>query len=474
MSIPPTAGFGRVHVPPRIADLGLSFEKPAGWVLPELPDEVPDFADPTAFVGLAVAMAPYAALVFSVAARPAYGDGTLEDWLESLARSQGLDPGAVEPQQLGDLDGVGCDGIQVADGAVMRLRVLLAEDGHRLLTVTLMAPDDLWPSAWPTFERMIASFRLDAPKGATVARPAVAPAPATRGGVLELAEDADSLDPEHPTNAWLRDQGVGLVPRVVDVDLGARRARLASGAIRATFPLPLGWHVIDDGRRVLVFDAGGSTQIEVRRVATDGRPLAAWLDDILAATLAEHPGAEHVRFDADGVECLALRNLIVEGDAVEQVFLLREAPGETLLRARVTAAPGEVRRAMDIVGEVLTGAEFTAAEPAAPDWWLEAQELERSGRIAEAEALIERRIDHVGVHASVAHLHELRMRRLLAAGDRAGAVDAFRRSAARMSTMASQATSGGEGEALSLQANEHRAQLVAALGFDPDAGPTRR
>jgi hypothetical protein len=99
--------------------------------------------------------------------------------------------------------------------------------------------------------------------------------------------------------------------------------------------------------------------------------------------------------------------------------------------------------------------------------WATAQRLEREEQLAQAEEMILGAIDHLGAYAQVAHLYELRMGRLARAGDREGAVAAFHRSNHWMDVMASGATSGGEGAALTYQAQQHRINLVKALGFDP-------
>lgn len=106
-------------------------------------------------------------------------------------------------------------------------------------------------------------------------------------------------------------------------------------------------------------------------------------------------------------------------------------------------------------------------EQRAQSAWKRALELERAGDLEEAEQIVLASIDHLGAFARVAYLCQLRMERLARAGDRAGAVEAFHKSNNWMDVMASGATSGGEGTALSYQAAEHHKALVALLGFDP-------
>jgi hypothetical protein len=61
------------------------------------------------------------------------------------------------------------------------------------------------------------------------------------------------------------------------------------------------------------------------------------------------------------------------------------------------------------------------------------------------------------------------MRRLLKAGDGPGALAAFKKASAHIFIYASQATSGGEGTALSAERDQFRKQLVAEYGSDPEA-----
>ena len=76
--------------PSRIADLGFSVELPESWQPQALPDETPDFDDGTRLFGLGAAVAPYAALVFAAAARPAYADGTIYDVQLLFANASGV------------------------------------------------------------------------------------------------------------------------------------------------------------------------------------------------------------------------------------------------------------------------------------------------------------------------------------------------------------------------------------------------
>lgn len=102
-----------------------------------------------------------------------------------------------------------------------------------------------------------------------------------------------------------------------------------------------------------------------------------------------------------------------------------------------------------------------------PVWWREAQSLGAEGRLKEAEEAILRAVPHIGAAASVAEMHAKRMRAYQCAGDEARAVEAFRLAVQWMGTYASQATSGGEGAALSYERDQFQESLAREFGYDP-------
>lgn len=398
-----------------IAGLDYSVEVPHDWVALDVPAEKVDFDDPLQVAALDVLMAPYAAIVMAIGARPAFADGSVAQWLEYLSRQRGLDPSPIEAQRVGDRDAVACWGIQVDQGTVMRSRLVFFEDGDRLVNISCMAPDDLWAASEPAFEHALRTFALREPRGAK--HPLVAdggtlaactfaggaatgvaakaakqtpPAPgplamparedeaggggraaatdrtATDGNGVDaehpegaqavdvaLAEDMASFDPEHPMNARLRDNGVGLVPNVLDYHEQERWATVGAGAIVATMRVPFGWHVIDDGRRTLVFDASGHVQVNFARVARDDRGEDAWLAARLEELAREWPGLAHVRTETLGMQCLLLRDIRIDDQPIEQAHLLRPIDGRTMLHVRVTASPEWFSRAADLTEVML-------------------------------------------------------------------------------------------------------------------------
>ena len=154
-------------------------------------------------------------------------------------------------------------------------------------------------------------------------------------------------------NARLRDNGVGLVPRVLSVNAEEKYAVVGAGAVESIFRIPFGWHVIDDGRRTLIFDAAGRIQIHL-----DLRALTGGIHDMIEALEQEHeqqqPGISHVHFHAAGFDCVAFRGMRVGEEVLDQTFLIREAEREGMaLTARVTAKEEDMALAMETTEVVL-------------------------------------------------------------------------------------------------------------------------
>ena len=394
------------------AGLDFRVERPADWVDVPLPDEDHDFADPLHMAPVAIVMAPWAAIVFAVAARPVYAEGTVAQWLEWSARQRGLDPGTMERQQIGPHAAVGCWGAQIEDGSVMRARVAMFEDGDRIIVVNCMAPDALWASVAGTFVHMLRTFALETPRGgrfalapadlplaentvtaggmasattAPVALPAAEPEPgplplpgqdgaddeAVAPAALEvqaidvaLAADQATFDPEHACNVQMRERGAGLVPEVLHYDEQERWAGLAPPSLRATMRVPFGWHVVDDTRRTLVLDAAGHTQVRIQLVPRERRTDDAILAAKVPELQAKWPAMRHLRTVVHGMECLHVRDAQVLGAAVEQAYLLRPAPGDFVVQACVTTTPSTIQRGFDLTDVLLRDLQFAESQDA--------------------------------------------------------------------------------------------------------------
>jgi hypothetical protein len=157
----------RITVTPGVAGLSYSHLLPAGWHRIPVPEEAPDFSEPV-FMALSVNMAPYGAVVFTVAARPAFSDGTVRDWMLYVCRREGFEIGEISATRIGDAPAIHCAASQQTDAGPMTLRNVMIEDGDRLIALSAMAPAAIWPALEATFETILQSFRLTDPRGATV------------------------------------------------------------------------------------------------------------------------------------------------------------------------------------------------------------------------------------------------------------------------------------------------------------------
>lgn len=379
-----SSDFTHVNVPARIADLRFSYLKPADFQVMDLPDEKPDFEKPTSFFPLQVAMASYGVVLFSAGARPAFEDGSVQDWAEFLTRESGLKLVSLRPGIIGGVPVVVVETTQETDSVTMRMCTAFMEDGKRLLNLSVMAPDAIWASVEPMLQSTLSSFRLAEPRGsstplmrADLAKSASIPAAESPAPVdasathpvvddsvaasaptpsvdLALATDAATLDPEHPMNVRLRDQGAGLTPRVLETNLAGKYAVVGAGAIAACFELPFGWHVIDDGRRTLVFDAGGKIQISLNLRRTDGA-LHAMLEQLKEEALQEQPQIEAQQLDfAADLPGLVLRNYRDGSDVLVQAFIARQLRPDGLTHvARITSAPDDAARAVNLAEVII-------------------------------------------------------------------------------------------------------------------------
>ncbi len=379
--------FTPTEVPARIADLAFSYMRPADFQIVTLPEERPDFDKPTAFFPLQVVMASYGAVLFSAAARPAYADGSVQDWAEFLSRESNVEIVSLRPGVLGGLPCIMVEVLQATDAGQMRMRTALLEDGKRLINVSIMAPEAIWASVEPTLQLALASFRLAEPRGTTTpltkadaekaaakakdAEAAQAQATAAAAAAvtesapaeeskpaaaaeLALADDAGTLDPEHPFNVRLRNKGAGLTPRVLDTNTQEKFAVIGAGAIATTFKLPFGWHALDDGKRTLVFDAGGKIQVNLSLRRDDG-DAKALLNELMAQARRDQPKIDPLMIDfAPDMPGLVLRNYRDGDDLLVQAFIVKHVREDGLAHvARVTAAPDDMSRAMNLAEIIL-------------------------------------------------------------------------------------------------------------------------
>ena len=142
---------------------------PDGWVNVSLPGETYDLSNPAVLLPLLVCMAPYGAVVFSIGARPAFEDGTVQDWAEYLAGQSDLTIERVREARVNRMPCILFDATMPSEAGLMRSRSVFLEDGGRLFNVGTLAPEAIWSSVEADFDRLLGSFELDEVKGITAA-----------------------------------------------------------------------------------------------------------------------------------------------------------------------------------------------------------------------------------------------------------------------------------------------------------------
>lgn len=369
--------------PARIADLGFSAQLPTDWIAPELPPEEIDFSVPTKCVPLALVTAPHAVIVFAFVARPAYDDGTLHDWASYLLGHNQLTPRAMGSDQVAGVPAVVGEATQESELGTILVRFAFLEDGGRLINLSLTAPEELADAVRGAWFSMLQSFQLENPKGSrfSTAPAATAPAATTPAATppagstpptalmtsaeiaaMALAADASSLDPENPMNVRLRNNGAGLVPRLASVDLAEKSARVGAGAVQGFFRVPLGWHVIDDGKRTLVFDAANRIQVSLSQRQHEGASPSDFARQLLQPYFEQQPDLLKIEAALSGIACAGLRGVIIGKETLDQYFFVREIGREGLyLVARISATAEDAKRALDLAGDIVATFDAPAA-----------------------------------------------------------------------------------------------------------------
>lgn len=319
----------RVKIESPNGDFSMAFEKPQHWIFADVPAEAQDtdFSDPTKFAPVCLVLDPTNQQsrppMFMVAARPVYPDGSVAQWLEAICESQNLEHGAIERAQFGDSPAVYCMARMKGEDEA-RMVVVLLEDGGRLINLAFLTPPDQWDANTEVLNTILNSFRLTNAKGPTAA---LTPDEnkAQPSSELALADDASTLDQENPINANLMNNGVGFVPNIVKKDDKTKTATLACGALQGYIDLPYGWHAIDDGKRVLIFDPQNLTQINCAMIERGGASDKEILEKTVQGLAEEAPGFDYKIDEVDGVAVLMVRDVVIDGEKTQQAYMLAAA-----------------------------------------------------------------------------------------------------------------------------------------------------
>lgn len=152
----------------RFPGLGFAMDVPSDFVSVPMPEESVSFEQPEKVAPLGLVSSQVALAIVAVAARPAYSDGCVSQWLGFLAGQQGIELSRARSAMIGSHPGVLADGRQVQDGTELWLRVGMFEDGGRLVIVTGMTTAALVPSFGNALEAAVTSVSLTDGSGSTV------------------------------------------------------------------------------------------------------------------------------------------------------------------------------------------------------------------------------------------------------------------------------------------------------------------
>ncbi len=442
--------FETRRLPTRVAELGFAVDLPPTWWAHDLPDETPNFEDPTSVLVLAVVSSTDEKIVWSAAARPAYADGTLDTWTKYLLRQAGLNIKSLANGQLGSMTALVGIAEQEAEDGLRKVRFAFVEDGQRLINVSLSAPAERFEEVAPVWLAAQQSFALSHPQGTSVAlSKSVAPPKPGETGIQAarntfarhaLQGDAAALDPGHEFYAAARIAGRGRPARVAAIDAEQMRATLALGSILAQIDVPFGWHALDDARHFGLHAVDNAVRVRMSFVADQTGDPKDQIDAIEEQVRTDGgPQVQFTRVQRGARLALRIDGLREAGRPVRELHQLTPGPESGRLLHAVTVASLErADAAADLVDLLLQSIvygnfelEATAkqlesdddqsAEARQPIWWQEAIRLERAGELSEAEQVILRANDPVRGLLQVARLYRDRALRLARRGDPRGA-----------------------------------------------------
>ncbi|MES2625409.1 MAG: hypothetical protein V4628_09030 [Pseudomonadota bacterium] len=167
------------------------------------------------------------------------------------------------------------------------------------------------------------------------------------------------------------------------------------------------------------------------------------------------------------------------GKAVQKIALLFSATAQSGPRnghmreyfelGNYAPVPGTepVRRAVETQRINVPPPVVATVQESNSDWWRAAHNTDGPDRLEALENAMLKATPVVGVCGSIAEMYAQRMRAFRSAGNETRAIAAFKLAIDWMTTNASQATSGGEGTALSRERKLFHAALVREFGYDP-------
>ena len=320
----------------------------------------------------------YAAIVFIAMAAPPRGHSTVGEWLAQNCQEAGMQIEEVGPVELAQGQAIGARTIEPRADGDLKLYVVAFEDGGTVYTLMAYTPRLLWETGSPILLKIVRSFRLAHPKGATMrlvpaewqaeierarqaeeqaAAAAKKPAKPRQPDYTDfaLSKNADSFSPTDEVNALHEGDSSVRVPEVLEVNMEEQWALLDCRGIDALAQVPLGWHATDNGKMVQVFDFELNAGIEFTWLDCE-KNLDKEYEAQLNETRAKHPALEHCMLDLDGTEALAMRGMEWRGKPFEQVIILHNVrQRDGYLRARASADADNIERLTAMMQLMLRG-----------------------------------------------------------------------------------------------------------------------
>ena len=402
--------LSRRSFPDRVAELGFAVDLPQDWISHPLPEEMPDFDDPTQLVPLAIVTATQAAIVWSIAARPVYPDSSLILCAQYLmGAQQDLQLQAMSAGELGGLPAMVGQAEQTSDRGPMTVYFAFAEDGERLVMTSLMVPAMFASSLWPARRGVLDSFRLATPKGPTI--PLMPGSTVTANSAVAQGDSPAEPTPDTDEEP-AADEGAATPPP-------QKASRLGRDASRA-------W------RRALDLEASGQLEAAEQLIRES------------------HPDNEGL-LKVAAMYRLRFVRLHDEG----KVAAARAAHQQAVKWARLFAGNGEDAELVEardnflkLLGPASAREAAAAANREGPPWWREALALEESGQLEAAEKAILGGFPDKRALLKIADMYWMRGNRLRDAGDEAGACEAQGKVLGWANQYADAATSVAEAESL--------------------------
>jgi hypothetical protein len=87
---------------------------------------------------------------------------------------------------------------------------------------------------------------------------------------LAFADNDDALKPENEINQQSRKNGLGSTSDIIETNDNEKFSVIRADAIDSNFDVPFGWHVADNGDRMLVFDPDHFIEISIEQLPTHG------------------------------------------------------------------------------------------------------------------------------------------------------------------------------------------------------------